>query len=97
MREAIDVFGEWAEVGKDEGMERGHAAAVEEMLSAGELLIRQRMPIDLPTSPRKLSGRTGASIPVWDGAPGSEVPVTTETAAVYTLCCSSASIDGCGL
>ena len=27
MREAIDVFGEWAEVGKDEGMERGHAAA----------------------------------------------------------------------
>ena len=32
MREAIDVFGEWAEVGKDEGMERGHAAAVEEML-----------------------------------------------------------------
>lgn len=34
MRDATDVFSEWAGKGKDEGMERGHAASVEEMLSA---------------------------------------------------------------
>ena len=50
MREAIDVFGEWAEVGKDEGMERGHAAAVEEMLEfiyqrAKDLRTRLQSPI----------------------------------------------------
>ena len=27
MRKATEVFGEWAENGKDEGMEKGHAAA----------------------------------------------------------------------
>jgi trans-aconitate methyltransferase len=32
MRDATDVFSEWAGKGKDEGMERGHAASVEEML-----------------------------------------------------------------
>lgn len=32
-RSAPDVFDEWALLGKDEGMEKGHAAAVEEMLS----------------------------------------------------------------
>ena len=30
---ATDVFHDWALVGKDEGMERGHAASVSEMLS----------------------------------------------------------------
>ena len=32
MRKATDVFGEWARVGKDEGMEEGHASSVDEML-----------------------------------------------------------------
>ena len=33
MRIAIEVFGEWAEKGKDIGMEKGHALAVEDMIS----------------------------------------------------------------
>ena len=33
MRDATEVFSEWAGNGKDEGMERGHAASVEEMLN----------------------------------------------------------------
>ena len=32
MPKAVDVFGTWAEQGKDIGMEKGHAAAVSEML-----------------------------------------------------------------
>ena len=32
MQKAVDVFGAWAEQGKDIGMEKGHAAAVSEML-----------------------------------------------------------------
>ena len=32
MQKAVDVFGTWAEQGKDIGMEKGHAAAVSEML-----------------------------------------------------------------
>ena len=32
MRKATEVFGEWAERGKDEGMEKGHAASVNEIL-----------------------------------------------------------------
>ena len=31
-REVTDIFSDWAERGRDEGMERGHAAAVAEML-----------------------------------------------------------------
>ena len=31
-RPATDVFHDWALVGKDEGMERGHSASVSEML-----------------------------------------------------------------
>ncbi len=34
MREATEVFSEWAEKGKDLGMERGHAPAVGEILNA---------------------------------------------------------------
>ena len=34
MRPAVDVFSEWADAGKDAGMERGHAPAVNEILSA---------------------------------------------------------------
>ena len=33
MRKATDVFGEWAEKGKDIGMEKGHATAVNEMVT----------------------------------------------------------------
>ena len=29
---AVDVFSQWALIGKDEGMERGHAASVQAML-----------------------------------------------------------------
>ena len=32
MHKATDVFGEWARIGKDEGMEEGHASSVDEML-----------------------------------------------------------------
>ena len=32
MRLATDVFSEWAQIGKDEGMEKGHASSVSEML-----------------------------------------------------------------
>ena len=32
MRKAIDVFGEWAEKGKDIGMEEGHSASVNKMI-----------------------------------------------------------------
>ena len=35
MRSATEVFSEWAEQGKDVGMEKGHAAAVGEILTAG--------------------------------------------------------------
>ena len=34
MRPAVDVFGEWADIGKDEGMEKGHAPSVNEILNA---------------------------------------------------------------
>ena len=34
MRPAVDVFGEWADIGKDEGMEKGHASSVGEILNA---------------------------------------------------------------
>ena len=33
MRKATDVFGEWAEKGKDIGMEQGHSTAVDEMVT----------------------------------------------------------------
>ena len=33
MKQATDVFNDWAHRGKDEGMERGHGPAVREMLS----------------------------------------------------------------
>ena len=33
MKEAIDVFNEWAIEGRDLGMEKGHATSVEEMLA----------------------------------------------------------------
>jgi predicted TPR repeat methyltransferase len=32
MKDATEVFDHWASIGKDEGMEKGHAAAVAEML-----------------------------------------------------------------
>ena len=32
LRSATDLFSEWADVGRDEGMERGHSASVEVML-----------------------------------------------------------------
>ena len=39
MQKAVDVFGTWAELGKDIGMEKGHAAAVSEML---DFVIKER-------------------------------------------------------
>ena len=33
MRKATDIFGEWAEKGKDIGMEKGHSTAVDEMVT----------------------------------------------------------------
>ena len=33
MKEVIDVFNEWAIKGRDLGMEKGHAASVDEMLA----------------------------------------------------------------
>lgn len=33
MRKATDVFGEWAEIGKDIGMAEGHAVSVDEMIN----------------------------------------------------------------
>ena len=33
LKDAIDIFGQWAEQGKDVGMEKGHASSVNEMLS----------------------------------------------------------------
>ena len=32
MQKATEVFGEWAENGKDEGMEKGHTPSVNEIL-----------------------------------------------------------------
>ena len=32
LRPATDLFSEWADVGRDEGMERGHSASVDVML-----------------------------------------------------------------
>ena len=31
---AVELFGEWARLGRDEGMEKGHSPSVEEMISA---------------------------------------------------------------
>ena len=39
-RPATEVFHDWALVGKDEGMERGHAASVSEMIE----FISQKVP-----------------------------------------------------
>ena len=36
-REATAIFSEWALKGKDEGMERGHAASVQEMLQLAKI------------------------------------------------------------
>ena len=33
-RTPVEVFDEWAKIGKDKGMEKGHASAVDEMLTA---------------------------------------------------------------
>ena len=33
MKNAVQVFDEWAKLGKDRGMQKGHAAAVEEMMN----------------------------------------------------------------
>ena len=43
MQKAVDVFGAWAEQGKDIGMEKGHAAAVSEML---DFAIKERELLD---------------------------------------------------
>ena len=44
-KNAIDIFSDWAESGKDRGMELGHSKAVEMMLE--DLLSKQKTPFDL--------------------------------------------------
>ncbi len=43
MRKATDVFGEWAQKGKDEGMEKSHAIPVDEMI---EFALKERLEIN---------------------------------------------------
>jgi 2-polyprenyl-3-methyl-5-hydroxy-6-metoxy-1,4-benzoquinol methylase len=43
MRKATDVFGEWAQTGKDIGMQEGHALSVNEMLA---FALKERSEID---------------------------------------------------
>tara|TARA_B110000495_G_C22833666_1_gene486318 strand:+ start:31 stop:651 length:621 start_codon:yes stop_codon:yes gene_type:complete len=43
MRKAIDVFGDWAEIGKDQGMEKSHAIPVDEMIN---FALKERLKID---------------------------------------------------
>ena len=43
LRSATDLFSEWADSGRDVGMEQGHAASVEAML--------ERRPVDDRQSP----------------------------------------------
>ena len=43
MRQATDVFGEWAEKGRDIGMAKGHAVSVSEMLS---FVMKERKELD---------------------------------------------------
>jgi 2-polyprenyl-3-methyl-5-hydroxy-6-metoxy-1,4-benzoquinol methylase len=43
MRKAIDVFGDWAEIGKDQGMEKSHAIPVDEMIN---FALNERLKID---------------------------------------------------
>ena len=42
MRDPIDVFGDWAEKGKDRGMEKTHAIPVDEMIS---FVLKERLDI----------------------------------------------------
>ena len=42
MRKATDVFGEWAQKGKDEGMEKSHAIPVDEMI---DFALKERLEI----------------------------------------------------
>ena len=44
-KKAIDIFSDWAESGKDRGMELGNSKAVERMLE--HLLSKQMTPFDL--------------------------------------------------
>ena len=41
MKQATDVFNDWAHRGKDEGMERGHSPAVNEMLEVAFQRVNQ--------------------------------------------------------
>jgi hypothetical protein len=52
-REATEVFSEWAEKGKDKGMENGHAASVHAMLELGGI------PVQTTIRPSTLDAVTG--------------------------------------
>ena len=54
LRSATDLFSEWADVGRDEGMERGHSASVEVMLK--ELLEGGIVPFEPWTSVAETDG-----------------------------------------
>ena len=43
MRIATEVFGEWAQQGKDIGMQQGHASAVEDMI---DFAIKERKSLE---------------------------------------------------
>ena len=43
MKKATDVFGRWAEEGKDRGMEKSHAIPVDEMVN---FALKERLSID---------------------------------------------------
>ena len=48
MKDATEVFDNWATIGKDEGMEKGHAAAVTEMLEfIGDKCVKPFSAIDI--------------------------------------------------
>lgn len=41
-RKAVDIFSEWANIGKDEGMEKGHSKSVTQMLSLVESHLKSK-------------------------------------------------------
>ena len=82
MRDATDVFSEWAGKGKDEGMERGHAASVEEML-------------DLALETNNLSQRPFTAIDIGCGNGDFAKKISNKVGQVYCLDTSQEFINLC--
>ena len=73
MKEATDIFSSWATTGRDEGMEKGHSAAVTEMLEVViPKLIQSFTAIDIGCGNgwvvRKLSNLGASHVEGIDGA-----------------------------